>query len=83
MPDRKCFAGSLATTSHLVRTMVNIAEVDLCEAVKMASLIPARIVGLDSSIGSIEVGKCADLVILDRQLSVRKVILDGTVSVEN
>ena len=83
MPDRSCFAGSLATTSHLVRTMVNIAEVPLCEAVKMASLIPARIVGLDSAIGSIESGKNADFVILDRELSVKKVLLDGMISVEN
>lgn len=83
MPGRKCFAGSLATTSHLVRTMVNVAEVPLFEAVKMASLIPARIVGLDESIGSIEAGKRGDFVILDRELNVKKVLLDGKVSVSN
>ena len=83
MPDRKCFAGSLATMGHLVRTMVSLAGVSLCEAVKMATLIPARIVGLADTIGSIEIEKNADFVILDRELSVKTVILDGKISVEN
>ena len=35
MPDRKAFAGSVATADRLLRTMVNIAEVPLTDAVKM------------------------------------------------
>lgn len=83
MPDRSCFAGSLATTSHLVRTMVKLTPAPLYEAVKMASLVPARLIGLDKDIGSIENGKKGDFVILDKDLQVTAVILDGKISTEN
>ena len=42
MPDRKAFAGSVATTDRLVRTMIYLAGVPLIDAVRMMSLTPAR-----------------------------------------
>ena len=38
------------------------------DAVRMASLTPARIAGLDADRGSIEAGKRADFVVLDEGL---------------
>ncbi len=52
MPDGKNFAGSIATTSRLVRTMVQRAGVELTAAVRMAALTPARMLGMDAEIGS-------------------------------
>jgi N-acetylglucosamine-6-phosphate deacetylase len=43
----------------------------------MASLTPARIAGADAEIGSIAVGKRADLLVLDRELNVTQVYVDG------
>lgn len=43
----------------------------------MASLTPARILGLDQECGSLEVGKRADLVVLDRELTVQRVYIGG------
>lgn len=43
----------------------------------MASLNPARRLGLGGEIGSIALGKRADLLLLDRQLVVRRVLLSG------
>ena len=77
LPDRKSFAGSIATTSHIVKTAVTKAGVPLHDAVKMASLTPARILGLDKEIGSLEKGKKANLLILDQELSVRKILING------
>lgn len=77
MPDRKSFAGSVATTGRLVRTMVFEAGVDLCAAVRMAALTPARMLGMDAEIGSIARGKCADLVLLDKAMRVTAVLRDG------
>ena len=82
MPDGKSFAGSLATTSQLVRTMVNIAGVPLYDAVRMASLTPARMIGLDRETGSIAIGKRADLALLDRDLRVKEVFLNGEPALE-
>jgi N-acetylglucosamine-6-phosphate deacetylase len=52
------------------------------EAVRMASLTPARIAGIDSEIGSLEPGKRADIVIMDRKLRVRQVLMDGIMVVK-
>jgi N-acetylglucosamine-6-phosphate deacetylase len=60
-----------------VRTMHQAAGVALPEAVRMASLTPARILGLDGEVGSLEVGKRADLVVLDSELNVRQVYVGG------
>ena len=79
MPDRSAFAGSVATADQLVRTMVQVAETSLTDAVRMMTLTPARIIGYDGVIGSITAGKIADLVIFDEQISVLATIINGNI----
>ena len=77
MPDRNCFAGSVATADRLVRTMVNLAGCTLGESVLMASANPARIMGIYDTKGSLEVGKDADIVIFDDDINVSATIVNG------
>jgi N-acetylglucosamine-6-phosphate deacetylase len=49
----------------------------LVEVVRMASLTPTRIIGCDHDLGSIAVGKRADLLVLDQELQVRQVFIGG------
>ncbi len=77
MPDRSCFAGSVATTDRLVRVMVYKAGLPLWEAVKMASLNPARFIGEDAVTGSLAPGKRADLVLFDDDITVQSVYVSG------
>jgi N-acetylglucosamine-6-phosphate deacetylase len=70
-------ASGVTGMDHAVRTMHRTAGVPLPEAVRMASLTPARIIGLDGEIGSLEVGKRADLVVLDAELNVQQVYVGG------
>ncbi len=77
MPDRKAFAGSVATADRLVRTMVNLAGVNLQEAIRMITSTPARICGVYDQRGSIAVGKLADLVIFDDQINIHKTFIHG------
>jgi len=79
LPDRTAFAGSVATTDRLVRTMVELAEVPLVEAVRMMTLTPARIMQIDQQKGSIVEGKDADFVIFDDHINVSHTILEGNV----
>jgi N-acetylglucosamine-6-phosphate deacetylase len=60
-----------------VRTMHFAAGVPLVEAIRMASLTPARILGIENDVGSLEVGKRADLLVLDEGLNVKQVYLKG------
>lgn len=79
MPDRKAFAGSVATADRLVRTMVNLAGVNLQETIQMITSTPARICGVYDQRGSIAVGKLADLVIFDDQIRIHKTIINGNI----
>lgn len=77
LPDRTSFAGSVATTNRLVRNMVQLADVSLLEAVRMASTTPARIMGVDARKGSLAVGKDADIVIFDENLTIAATLVNG------
>jgi N-acetylglucosamine-6-phosphate deacetylase len=79
MPDRTSFAGSVATFDRLVRNMVNMADVSLLEAVRMASTTPARIMGVDCRKGSIAKGKDADIVFFDKDINVSMTMVGGEV----
>ncbi len=79
MPDRTSFAGSVATFDRLVRNMVNMADVSLLEAVRMASTTPARIMGVDNRKGSLAKGKDADIVFFDENIHVSRTMVGGKV----
>jgi N-acetylglucosamine-6-phosphate deacetylase len=49
----------------------------LAEAWRMASLTPARILGVDGRLGSLEAGKCADILVTDRAHAVKAVYVGG------
>ena len=71
--DDGTLAGSSITLLECVRRAVEFG-IPIEEAVKCASLTPARMMGVDGQIGSIEVGKKAHLVICDKKFNVARVI---------
>jgi len=73
----KALASSVVGMIHCIRTFHHLTKVPLDTVVRMASLTPARIAGWDQYTGSIEPGKLADLVILDRDLNVQQVFVGG------
>ena len=77
LADRSALAGSIATMDILVKTMVQKAGIPLADAVKMASETPARIIGVDDKKGTLQRGKDADVVILDKDVNVRCVFSAG------
>jgi N-acetylglucosamine-6-phosphate deacetylase len=78
MPDGKSLASSVVGLDECVRVFHRlVAEATLAEVIRMATLTPARILGVEAEIGSIAVGKRADLVVLDQELRVRDVFING------
>ncbi len=78
VPDRSCFAGSVATADRLVRTMVKKAGCDLPTAVRMMTENPATLLGLSHK-GKLLPGYDADLVLFDDDIRVQTVIVGGRV----
>jgi N-acetylglucosamine-6-phosphate deacetylase len=76
-PDGKALASAVVGQDHAVRLMAGYDWADLPAVVRMASLTPARILGLDGECGSVEVGKRADLVVTDAGLNVMSVYVGG------
>jgi N-acetylglucosamine-6-phosphate deacetylase len=63
--------------------MVNTAKVPLEEAVKMASLTPARVMRIDQSKGSITPGKDADIIVFNENIQVQLVMINGEVTINH
>lgn len=80
LPDRSAFAGSMATADRLLETMVNQGKSTLAEAVQMMTETPARIMGLEKSIGSVLPGRAADLCVFKfnkNKFTVEQVYIGG------
>ena len=79
MPDRKAFAGSVATTDRLVRNMITLAGASLPEAVDMQTRIAARIIGRSSDQGVLLPGRFADLVLFEDSIHVSLTMVGGKI----
>ncbi|MCX8512931.1 MAG: amidohydrolase family protein, partial [Chthoniobacteraceae bacterium] len=75
--DGKALCSSVSQMNQLVKTMVEKVDVPLFEAVKMATLNPARALGLEDQIGILTEGALADLVVLEEGLSVSMTFVNG------
>ncbi|MGI9036692.1 MAG: N-acetylglucosamine-6-phosphate deacetylase [Pyrinomonadaceae bacterium] len=75
---RGSIAGSVITMLDAVKMMRSLG-IDDAEVSRMASLAPAKILGIEKDYGSIETGKRADLVALDRQGNARMTIVGGRI----
>lgn len=80
-------SGSLAgSTLKIKDALLNIKEaldIELFEAVKMASLVPAKILGLDSELGSIKKFKKADITVIDSEMNIYLTAVDGKIVYKN
>ena len=77
--ERGSIAGSVITMLNAVNGMLSIGFTPF-EVSKMASLNPARLLGVEADRGSIESGKRADFVALDANGEVKLTIISGRVA---
>lgn len=73
---RGSIAGSVITMLDAVKMMFSLG-VSECEVARMASLNPARLLGINGDCGSIEEGKRANLVAVDERGGVRATVIGG------
>lgn len=68
-----------ASITNIHQEFKNLIEfkIDFKKALKACTINPARVIREDDKIGSIAVGKCADLVFLDKNLDIKEVYING------
>jgi N-acetylglucosamine-6-phosphate deacetylase len=72
-------AGSEWPMNHNIHTVIDQVGLTLRDAIRMATLTPATVIHVDSTKGSIEPGKDADLVVIDEQLGVYLTMVRGEI----
>ena len=70
-------ASSIVGMDHMLRTMLKASGASLVDVVRMASLTPAERTGIADRTGSLEKGKAADVLVLNRKCEVKRVFLRG------
>lgn len=71
-------AGSCAKLISCVKKAIEFG-IPIEDAIKMASLTPARSIGIAHEKGSIEIGKDADIIITDKNLCIKSTIIGGKI----
>lgn len=70
-------SGSKLTMDVACQNLMRHTSCGICQAFLMASRNPARVIGMDDEIGTIEAGKKANLVFVDDMFNVKNVMLEG------
>ena len=76
-PDGSALASGAVGLDHGLRVMARATKAPLHDLIRAMTLTAARVMGHDDSTGSIEVGKYADLIVLDESLNVVRTIVGG------
>lgn len=77
MLDRSAFAGSTTFINQMVRILTDVVGIPLPKAIRMLTLTPARVIGIDATKGSIESGKDADLVVFEEDFTPWRCMIGG------
>jgi N-acetylglucosamine-6-phosphate deacetylase len=70
-------AGSSLNMNMALKNCLKFSTVDLSDLSKLTSLNAAKIIGCENDLGSIEIGKIADLVVLDANFDTQAVMMEG------
>ncbi|RKY02550.1 MAG: N-acetylglucosamine-6-phosphate deacetylase [Spirochaetes bacterium] len=71
--------GSAVTMNLALKRLVAYTGQPLPEALRWATINPAKLLGLDQSKGSIKPGKDADIVVMDENFNVKVTVLKGSI----
>ncbi len=77
MLDGMAFGGSTTFLNQMIPVLINSVGIPLVEAVRMVSLNPARVIGIDDRKGSLEAHKDADIAIFDDDFTAWRVLIGG------
>ena len=81
--EGKCYdefgalGGASVTMIESIQNLIHHTDLSLDEILRMCTLYPAKAIGVDDKLGSIAVGKVANLAIFDQQFKVKATAVNG------
>lgn len=72
-------AGSVSSLNSMVKNFYENTNLKINEAIHLASLNPAKSLGIDNKKGSLDIGKDADIAIFDNDLNCNMTISNGEI----
>jgi N-acetylglucosamine-6-phosphate deacetylase len=72
-------AGSCTSQLQMFQDLVKVLDVPLLDAATMLSETPARISGCVDQVGTLQVGKAADILVFDKDLNLQCVVVRGEI----
>lgn len=73
-------AGSVTNLRKCLKYAVQTARIPFEEAVYSASVTPAKAIGIFDTVGSLDIGKKADILLCDDSMNIKYVIKDGQIN---
>ena len=73
-------SGSRLTMDVVCRNFAKHTKSSICDTFLAVATNPAKAIGMDSEIGTVEVGKKANLVLTDENFNLHKTIFEGTIA---
>lgn len=70
-------AGSTLTMAQALKNMLAFTDLSLAEIVPLMSENPAKLLKIDDQVGTIAVGKLANLVFLDQEMTIKQTFIKG------
>ena len=77
LQDHTSFAGSVTLINKMIPILTGEVGIPLAEAVRMASLTPARVIGIQDHKGSLTLGKDADIAIFENDFTAWRTMIKG------
>jgi N-acetylglucosamine-6-phosphate deacetylase len=75
--DRTAFAGSTTLLNQMMPILTEVVGIPLVEAIRMGTLTPARVIGVDDHKGSLAAGKDADIAIFEEDFTAWRTMIAG------
>jgi N-acetylglucosamine-6-phosphate deacetylase len=75
--DRTSFAGSTTLVNQMIPILTEAVGIPLVEAVRMLTLTPARVIGVNDRKGSLEAGKDADVAVFEEDFTAWRTMIRG------
>lgn len=79
LKNTNTLAGSCLTMENAVKNMFKFSGANLNEVISMATINPAKVIGIDNKLGSLQTGKIADITIIDKNFNVKMTIVNGRI----